>query len=123
MERTFNLGREVHVTGRINNVDTLLDALPGTPGGIPSAGNGGGGDRDATLAFLLHPVRGGGPFVHLADLMDHAGVEEDTLGERGLARIDMRGDANITGALEGIGAVRRVRVGSVDFYFIYSLIA
>src|ERR1019366_3832343 len=73
-EGALDLGGEIHVSWRINNIYTLLDPLPGPAGGVPGAGDGGGGDRDAALALLLHPIRDGGAVVHLAHLVDGAGV-------------------------------------------------
>ena len=74
--------------------DAVLLAL------LPEAGRGGGGDRDAALALLLHPVGDGGAFMDFADLVDHAGVEKNALGERGLAGVDVRGDADVARPLE-----------------------
>ena len=84
-------------------VDALFLALR------PEAGRGGGGDGDAALAFLLHPVGHGGAFVHLAHLVDRAGVEKDALGRRRLARVDVRGDADVARPLQRERAVRRIR--------------
>ena len=63
-----------------------------------------GGDRDAALLLLLHPVHDGVAVVDLADLVGEAGVEEDALGRRGLARVDVRHDADVAGLGEvGVG--------------------
>src|SRR5450759_2745638 len=56
---------EVDVARRINNVD--LDIFP-------LAGRGGGGDGDAALLFLLHPVHDSSAVMHLTDLVGAAGV-------------------------------------------------
>src|SRR4051812_36164133 len=53
------------------------------------------GDGDPALLLLRHPVHRCGAFVHLADLVDLLGVEEDALGDRGLACVDMGDDADI----------------------------
>jgi len=37
--------------------------------------------------------------VHLTHLVDHAGVKEDALGDSGLARVDVGGNADVTGSL------------------------
>ena len=79
----------------------------------PGAGRRGGSDRDAALAFLLHPVGHGGAFVHFADLVDHAGVKKNALGQRRLAGIDVRGDADVPRPLERELAVRRIRIRRV----------
>ena len=68
----------------------------------PEAGRRSRSDRDAALALLLHPVGHGGAFVHLTDLVDHAGVKKDALGQRRLAGIDVRGDADVPRPLERI---------------------
>ncbi len=97
-EGTLDLGGEVDVAGGVDDVDAeflafvnLDDALFLARG--PEAGGGGGGDGDAALAFLLHPVGDGGAFMHFAHLVNGAGVEEDALGKRGFAGVDMGGDA------------------------------
>jgi hypothetical protein len=103
------------VAGGVDDVDALF--LLGESFTVPSSarchqvgGDGGGGDGDAAFALLLHPVGGGGTVVHLADLVDHAGVEQDPLREGRLARVDVRGDPDIPGALEHILAVWTVRI-------------
>ena len=76
----------------------------------PGAGRGRGSDRDAALAFLLHPVGHGGAFMHLTDLVDHAGVKKDALGDRRLAGVDVRGDPDVARPLERELAIRRIRI-------------
>ena len=68
----------------------------------PEAGRRGGGDRDAALAFLLHPVGHRVAVIHVADLVDQAGVKENALGRRRLAGVDVRGDADVARALERV---------------------
>jgi hypothetical protein len=63
---------------------------------LPEAGRRSGGDGDAALLLLLHPVHGGGAVVHLTDLVRQTGVEQDALGRGGLAGIDVRHDAEIS---------------------------
>ena len=77
-------------------------SLPG-----PEGGDGGRGDGDAALALLHHPVRGGVAVVHLAHLVDGAGVEEDPLGGGGLAGVDVRHDADVAVALERVSRAMR----------------
>ena len=113
-ERALHLGREIHVAGGVDDVDAELLALVQLDDALflargPETGRGGGGDGDAALALLLHPVGDRGAFMHFADLVDRAGVEKDALGQRGLARIDVRGDADVARALHRIGALRRIR--------------
>ena len=58
--------------------------------------------------------------MHVAHLVDHAGVKEDALGDRGLARIDVRGDADVTGSLQRELALRRIRIRRSWFLFTWS---
>ena len=114
-ERTLHLGREVHVARGVDDVDALVDVLEQLEDVFlrllqPGTGGGGGGDGDAALALLLHPVGNRRALVHLADLVDHAGVKKDTLGQRGLARVDVRADADVARALERERAVGRIRI-------------
>ncbi len=89
-QRALHLGREIHVAGRINNVDA--DVAPG-------AGRRGGGDGNAALLLLLHPVHDGRAFVHLADAMRPSRIEQDALGRSGLAGIDVGHDADVPATL------------------------
>ena len=61
----------------------------------PVTGGRGGRDRDAALLLLLHPVHGGSAVVDLTDLVGDAGVEEDPLGGRRLARVDVGHDPDV----------------------------
>ena len=90
-QAALDLDGEVDVAGRVDDVDAVV---------APEAGGGGGGDGDAALLLLHHPVHGRGALVDLADLVADAGVEEDALGRRGLAGIDVGHDADVAGALE-----------------------
>src|SRR5437764_12212599 len=83
------------MAGRVDDVDLVI---------APEAGGRGGGDGDAALLLLLHPVHDGGAFMDLADLVAHPRIEKDPLGGRGLPRIDMRHDADVPAALEREGA-------------------
>ena len=85
-QAALHLDGEVDVAGGVNDVDLVV---------IPEAGGGSGGDGDAPLLFLFHPVHGGGAVVHLTDLVAHTGVVEDALRGRRLAGIDVRHDADV----------------------------
>ena len=112
-ERALHLGREVHVTGGVDDVDAMVDVREMAFLGLPAGGDGGRGDRDATLALLLHPVGGGGAVMDFAHLVHHAGVEEDALRGGRLAGVDVRGDADVTRVFQGERAVRGVEVGKL----------
>ena len=93
-QRTLDLGREVDVPGGVDDVDAEGGAVA-----QPRAGRSGGGDRDPPLLLLFHPVHGGRTLVHLAHAVDPAGIEQNPLGGGGLARVDMRHDADVAQTL------------------------
>ena len=93
-QRALDLGREVHVAGRVDDVDAVV---------APRAGRRGRRDRDAALLLLLHPVHDGRAFMHLTDLVGDAGVEQDALGRRRLAGIDVGHDADVATTIERNG--------------------
>ena len=91
-QAALDLDGEVDVAGRVDDVDLAIAPL----------GRGGRGrDRDAALLLLDHVVHDRGAFVHLADLVGTTRVEEDALGRRGLARVDVRHDPDVAGLFEG----------------------
>ena len=74
------------------------------------------GDGDAALLLLLHPVHGRGAVVDFADLMGLAGVVEDPLGGRGLARVDVGHDPEVAVVFDSVeaghtetGSLKRVK--------------
>jgi len=79
------------VTGGVDDVDLVL---------VPEAGHGGRRDRDAALLLLLHPVGRRGTVVRLTELVVDARVEQDALGRRRLAGIDVRHDADVADLVE-----------------------
>ncbi len=85
-QAAVDLDVEVDMAGGVDDVDPMA---------FPLAGDGGGGDGDPALALLLHVVGRGRALVHLADLVRHTRVIKDALGRGCLARVDMRGDADI----------------------------
>ena len=85
-QRALHLDGEVYVTGGVDDVQALA---------VPHGGGGGGGDGDPTLLLLLHPVHGGCAVVHFTDLMALAGVVENPLGRRRLARVDVGHDPEV----------------------------
>src|SRR3546814_6808859 len=62
-------------------------------------------DRDAALLLLGHPVHLAGALVGLTDLVGLARVEEDPLGRRRLARVDVGHDADVADSFERVGAL------------------
>ena len=82
----LDLDGEVHVPGRVDDVDLRV---------APGDGGGGRGDGDAALLLLRHPVHDGGALVDLADLVRLPGVVQDALGRRGLAGVDVRHDPDV----------------------------
>ncbi len=90
----LHLYGEVHVPGRIDDVDAMV---------APERGRRSRRDRDAALLLLRHPVHRRRAVVHLADLVGAAGVVEDPLGRRRLARVDVGHDSDVADAVEADG--------------------
>ena len=86
-QRTLHFDGEVDVARRVDDVD---------PVAFPGAGRGGGRDRDPALLFLDHPVHRRGALVHFAEFVRLAGIEQNALGRRGLAGVDVRHDPDIS---------------------------
>ena len=93
----LDLGREIDVSGSVDDVDLAA---------LPEAGGVGAGDGDAAFLLLGHPVHDGGAVVHFAHLVDLAGIEEDSLGGGGLARVDVRDHADVADVRQGVFARR-----------------
>src|SRR3954452_17023813 len=94
-EASLHLHGEVHVPGRIDDVDAVV---------VPEAGGCRGGDRDAALLLLGHPVHGGRALMDLTELVDLLRVEEDPLGDGRLARVDMGDDSDVPRSCERNGS-------------------
>src|SRR5690606_20330829 len=86
--RALDFDGEVDVPRGVDDVDAMLGL--GQVHALPEAGHGRGGDGDAALLLLLHPVGGRSAVVNLAQLVVHTGVEQDALGRGGLAGVDVR---------------------------------
>ncbi len=100
---------------RVNNVDPLLDAFKNFVNALflalrPTARRRCRGNRDAPFALLVHPIGDRGAFVHLAHLVNHAGVKKHPLGDGRLAGVDVRCDADVSRSLQRKLAIRRVRI-------------
>ena len=94
-QRALDFHGEIHVARRINDIDAILFAKA-----IPAGGGRRAGDRDAALALLLHPVHGGGAFIHGTDLVGHTRIEQDAFRRRGLTRVDVRHDPDVARVFE-----------------------
>ncbi len=92
-EAALDLDGEVHVPGRVDDVDLRV---------APEDGGRRRGDGDAALLLLLHPVHHRRALVHLTDLVGLAGVVEDALGRRRLARVDVGHDADVARSVERV---------------------
>ncbi len=99
---TLHFNGEVDVPGGIDDIDAVLGELLRHAG--PETSRRRGGNRDAPLLLLLHPVHHGGAIVYLTDLVRYTGVVKDALGRGGLTRVNMGHDADIAIALDGRNA-------------------
>ena len=93
-ERPLDLGGEVDVAGRVDDVDR--DRLACV---LPVAGDRRGDDRDPALALLLEVVGRRVALVDVPHPVDLAGVVQDPLGRRRLAGVDVRDDADVADQL------------------------
>ena len=96
-QRALHLNGEVHVPGCIDDVDAMT---------APQSRRGSRRNRDAALLLLDHPVHRCATLVHLAQLVGTARVEQDALGDGGLARIDVGHDADVAVQVQLIRARR-----------------
>ena len=89
---TLHLYGEVHVAGGVDDVDAVV---------FPEAGCGSGGNGDAALLLLLHPVHGGGAVIRTSPILWLVrGVDRECArGRGGLAGVDVRHDADVPVAL------------------------
>ena len=94
-KRSLDFDGEVDVAGRVDDVEALV---------APEGGRRGGGDGDAALLLLLHPVHGRGAVVDFADLVRLAGIIEDALGGRRLPGVDVGHDAEIAVVFDSVAA-------------------
>ncbi len=87
----LHLDGEVHVARRVDDVDAVI---------APEGGGRGGGDRDAALLLLLHPVHHGRALVNLTHLVGASRVKEDALSRRRLSGVDVRHDSDVARVFE-----------------------
>jgi hypothetical protein len=86
----LDLGREIHVAGCVNNIDT--DVAPG-------ACSRSGCNRDSAFLLLLHPIHRRSALMDLSDAVRASGIEQDALRRSGLAGIDVGHNADISATL------------------------
>src|SRR6202012_1872343 len=91
-QRAVDLDVEVDVPGRVDQVDLRA---------VPVHRDGRAVDGDAALALLRIEGQARVAVVHFADAMVLARVEQDAFGGRGLARVDVRDDADVAQVAEG----------------------
>ncbi len=94
-QAALHLGGKVHVAGRIDDIDADV---------FPHAGGGGGSDRDAALLLLLHVVHGRSAFMHFADAVRDARIEQDALCRCRLSGVDVRHDSDVPATIQRYGA-------------------
>ena len=87
-QRTLDFHREIDVTRRIDDIDSVS---------LPLTGSRSGGDGDSPLLLLHHPVHGRRAVVGFAELMRLSCIKQDTLCRRGLSRVDVRHDTDVSG--------------------------
>ena len=77
-------------------------------GALPVAGGHRGGDGDAALLLVHHPVHDGLAIMHLTDLIRLAGIEKDPFGNGGLAGIDVGDNADVPDVVDFGGSLHRL---------------
>ena len=90
-KRSLHFGSEIDVAGRVDYVDLVLP---------PVTGCGRGGDGDAPLLFLHHPVHSGFAPVDFAYPVALPCIVENTLGCGGFACIDVGHDSDISNFIQ-----------------------
>ncbi len=109
-QRALHLDGEVDVAGGVDDVEAIaVRELLGRA--LPEGRGRRRGDGDAALLLLDHPVHGRRAVMDLAHLVVDAGVEEDPLGRRGLAGVDVGDDADVAIKLDGSGASHDLPLG------------
>jgi hypothetical protein len=92
-QAALHLSGKVDMSRRIDDVNAMS---------APKARHRRRCDRDPALALLFHPVGDGSAVIHVAQAMRSPSVEQNALGGRRLARVDVGNDANIARALEWV---------------------
>jgi len=97
-QTALNLSREVDMPGRIDNVNAVIP---------PKAADSCLYDRNAALAFLLHPIGDGRTVIDVSHPVRPARIEQNALGCGRLAGIDMRNDADVANAVHCLACLHR----------------
>ena len=92
-KRTLHLDGEINVSGSIDDIDTMS---------LPIARSSGRSDGDTALLLLDHPVHLRVSVLGIAHLVDLARIEQNSLGQSGLTRINVGHDTNISGILQRV---------------------
>src|SRR5262249_27233281 len=90
-ERALDLGGEVDVPGRVDDIDRQWLAGLVFPGASDCRRD----DGDAALALFVQVIGGRIPLIDIAHAMNFAGVVEDPFGGGRLAGVDVRNDADV----------------------------
>ncbi len=90
-QRSLDLGREVDVSGRVDDIDRDRLAV----GIFPAAGDRRRHDRDSPLSLLGEVVGRGVTLVDVPHAVDRAGVVQDSFGRGRLAGVDVGDDADV----------------------------
>src|SRR5260370_37036497 len=110
------------MSGRVDDVDAMLDSFENLVNAFfplrPCAGRRRRSDGDASFPLQVHPGGHGRAFMNLTDFVDHAGVKQNALGQRRLAGINVRGDADVPRSLERELTIWRIRIGRFRFLFL-----
>ena len=108
----LDFGRKIDVAGSIDDIHPVLQPGKRLVSAIvllgPIASGCSGGNGDAALAFLLHPVGHGIAVIDITHAMDEPGVKEDALGGGRFASIDMGGNADVARTLHRILSLGRI---------------
>src|SRR5580704_15448842 len=96
-QAALNLGREIDVPRRVDDINRVLGDADGFV--LPLGRNGGRIDGDPALGFFGIEVGDRRAVVDVAHFVGEAGVVEDPLGCRGFAGVDMGHDADIADSL------------------------
>src|SRR5690606_13039015 len=104
-QRTFYFSSEIHVSRRINNINTVFCSIKNLNQllcftYLPEASSSIRCDRDTPHSLLLHPVCCSSSFVHFTNLMDRACVIKNTLSDRSFTRINMGTNTDIARTLK-----------------------